>query len=72
MNITLDNASKDFHQLIEITGIDNMIEVCRIYGRCAIYIPKYNSLVRYDKSKRILSEFNGKNKRALMNKYMLV
>lgn len=69
MNILLEDFPEDLHQLIDVIGLEKMIEVCKIYGGCSVYLPKFDSLVRYDKSRRVVSEFNGKNARALMGKY---
>ena len=46
-----------------------MIEIIKYYGGINLYIPMYSSLVRCDKTKKVIKEYDGKNARALMSKY---
>ena len=69
MNIRLEDLPEDTHQLVEIVGMEKMIEIVKSYGGDTLYIPMYSSLVRCDKTKKVVKEYNGKNGRALMRKY---
>ena len=69
MNIRLEDLPEDTHQLVEIVGMEKMIEIVKSYGGDTLYIPMYSSLLRCDKTKKVVKEYNGKNGRALMRKY---
>ena len=71
MNIRLEDLPEDTHQLVEIVGMEKMIEIVKSYGGDTLYIPMYSSLVRCDKTKKVVKEYNGKNLTALRNKYGL-
>ena len=64
MNIRLEDLPEDTHQLVEIVGMEKMIEIVKSYGGDTLYIPMYSSLVRCDKTKKVVKEYNGKNGRA--------
>ena len=46
-----------------------MIALVKCYGEDTLYTPKYNSLVRCDKAKKVVKEYDEKNGMVLMKKY---
>lgn len=70
MNITLEDLPKGIHQMVEIIGMEKMLEVAKYYGGGIIYIPKYDSLVKCEKSRRIQEEYaGGRSAKSLMSEY---
>ena len=65
----MEDLPQGTHQLVEIIGMKKMIELVKCYGGDNLYIHKYNSLVRCDKAKKVVEEYDEKNGRVLMRKY---
>ena len=69
MSVQLYDVPWDLQERVNIIGMEKMIEIVKSYGGDTLYIPMYSSLVRCDKTKKVVKEYNGKNGRALMRKY---
>ena len=65
----MEDLLQGTHQQVKIIGIEKIIELVKCYGWDTLYISKYNSLVRCDKAKKVVKEYDGKNGRVLMRKY---
>ena len=71
MEIYKDDVPVRLHNLIYIIGMDKFVEVCRFYGGANFYITMYKNLIIYDRNRKMMREYNGKNSEALRMKYDL-
>lgn len=71
MEIYKEDVPEVLHNLIDIIGMDKFVEVSRFYGGANLYIPMYKNLMIYDRNRKIVREYNGKNSDALRKKYNL-
>lgn len=71
MNIILEDIPYNLHAIVEIIGMENFLEVSKLYGGSSIYIPVYNKTIMGDRNRRIVSEYNGKNLDRLRVRYDL-
>ncbi|MEG2789297.1 MAG: Mor transcription activator family protein [Romboutsia sp.] len=69
MEITRDDVPYQLHQLLDIIGYDNFLEVCKMYGGSAIYIPMYKSIMIGPRNKELIKDYDGKNIDMLRVKY---
>lgn len=63
--------SNEFLQIIELIGIENAIEICKIAGGDSLYIPVAKTLERPLRNKKIREEYNGYNSKKLSIKYQI-
>lgn len=71
MEIYKEDVPVSLHNLIDIIGMDKFVEVCMFYGGTNLYIPMYKNLIIYDRNRKMMREYNGKNSEALRKKYDL-
>ncbi|MEG1411708.1 MAG: Mor transcription activator family protein [Terrisporobacter sp.] len=71
MEITKDDVPYQLHTMVEIVGYHRFLEICKMYGGTAVYIPVYRKVVMSERNKQIIKEFNGRNINALSIKYNL-
>ena len=69
MEITKDDIPYQLHQLLDIIGQDKFLQVCKMYGGTAIYIPMYKTIIIGPRNKELIKNFNGKNINELSVKY---
>ncbi len=55
--------------LAECLGLDAFMKLTYNYGGVHLYIPKHEAVLRVARDKRIRSEYDGYNRRALALKY---
>ena len=71
MSITMEDIKEDLYMMVEIIGIEKFIEICKIYGGSAVYIPSHKKLLMSERNKNIKEEFDGSNTNYLRQKYNL-
>lgn len=71
MEIYKEDVPVSLHNLIDIIGMDKFVEVARFYGGANLYIPMYKNLMIYDRNRKIVKEYNGKNGEIIRKKYDL-
>lgn len=71
MNVLMEDIPYNLHTMADITGMDNFLRICKMYGGSSIYIPVYNKVIMGDRNRRIVSEYNGKNLDRLRVRYDL-
>mgnify|MGYP005835036007 CR=1 FL=1 len=69
--LTADELPEEYKELASIIGIENLMKLTQRYGGAALYIPKYDSVTKTIRNKRIKEEFNGGNYKELALKYNL-
>ncbi len=69
MNILIDDIPVNLQQIVDIIGMDNLIELSKIYGGASIYIPMHKTLLIRERNRKIVKEFNGVNGEILRRKY---
>ena len=57
--------------IAEVIGIDNYIELTKIFGGDNIYIQKYSEVIKIQRNAEIRAKFNGCNSEELAKKYDL-
>lgn len=68
----LDGEISDvFLQVIDLIGIENAIEICKLAGGDSLYIPVAKTLERPLRNKKIREEYNGYNSKTLSKKYKI-
>ncbi|MBU5306865.1 transcriptional regulator [Clostridioides mangenotii] len=69
MLIKLNDIPNNFHAMIEVIGIENFLEISKLYGGINMYIPIYSSLIRQARNRDIIGKYNGVNVNELAIKY---
>lgn len=69
MLIKLNDIPDNFHAMIEVIGIENFLEISKLYGGINMYIPIYSSLIREARNREIINKYNGVNVNELAIKY---
>lgn len=67
----LDQLSGEQRELAEIIGLDAYNVLIANLGGCQIYIPKWETIFKEVRNKKIKEDFNGFNHRELAKKYNL-
>lgn len=70
-SIRTEDLPEDLQQMASLVGLENTLKVVERFAGCQIYIPKPESVARFARDRRIISEFNGCNHRHLALKYNL-
>ena len=65
MNILIDNIPVNLQQMVDIIGMDKLIELSKVYGGASIYIPMHKTLRIHERNRNIAKEFNGVNGESL-------
>ncbi|MCC3863458.1 transcriptional regulator [Terrisporobacter petrolearius] len=61
MNILIDDIPVNLQRMVDIIGIDKLIELSKVYGGASIYIPMHKTLRIRERKRKIAKEFNGVN-----------
>ena len=69
MNILIDDITVNLQQIVNIIGVDKLVELSKIYGGASIYIPMHKTLRIRERNRKIAKEFNGVNRESLRRKY---
>ncbi len=69
MLIKLNDIPDNFHAMIEVIGIENFLEISKLYGGMNMYIPIYSSIIRVGRNREIIDKYNGVNVNELAIKY---
>lgn len=70
-DITEEMIPDTYKNVAETVGAKNLLKLAQEYGGTMIYIPKFDSLTRIIRDKKIKQEFNGGNYKELALKYNL-
>ncbi len=65
------NLKQRHKEYAELIGIENLIQLSRVFGGTSIYIPKEEELLKGLKYDKIAKEFTEKNAKELARKYHL-
>ena len=69
MEVTKEDIPYDLHVMVDIVGMDNFLEISKMYGGSNVYIPVYKKVIMGERNRQIIREFNGKNLAGLRLKY---
>ncbi|WP_304340832.1 Mor transcription activator family protein [Metaclostridioides mangenotii] len=69
MLVRVDDIPENFHAMIEIIGIENFLELFKLYGGMNMYIPIYSCIIREARNREIIEKYNGVNSNQLAVKY---
>lgn len=70
-DITEEMIPDTYKDVAEVIGAKSLLKLAQEYGGTMIYIPKFDSLTRIIRDKKIKQEFNGGNYKELALKYNL-
>lgn len=70
-DITEDMIPDAYKDIAEIIGAKSLLKLAQEYGGTMIYIPKFDSLTRIIRDKKIKQDFNGGNYKELALRYNL-
>lgn len=71
MEIKMEDIPDNMISMVEIIGMDNFVEITRIYGGDILYIPSYKSLKKQVRNRKIKTEYDGCNSKELSKNYDL-
>ncbi len=69
MKINMEDVCENIQILYDIVGMENFLEISKMYGGTNIYIPTYKSVIRNNRNREIIRKYNGKNINILANEY---
>ena len=69
MDIRIDDIPYDLHAMVDIIGVDKFLEVCKLYGGIAVYLPIHSRVTIGSRNRQMVKEYNGKNLDFLRVKY---
>lgn len=61
MDILIDDIPDNLHAMVDAIGMENFLEVSKLYGGSNIYIPVHNKVVMGERNREIAREYNGRN-----------
>lgn len=67
--ILMDDIPYNLQSMADIIGVDNFLEVCKLYGGKSVYTPVYKKVIMENRNREIARLYNGKNIDALRNRY---
>lgn len=70
-DVSIDMIPDSYKKLAEIITPKELLKLAELINGRMIYVPQYNRLIRLERNKQIIKEFNGKNYRELAEKYDL-
>ena len=70
MNILIDDIPVNLQQMVDIIGMDKLIELSKVYGGASIYIPMYKTLGIRERSTNIAKEFNGESLKKKIQQFL--
>lgn len=71
MNVVIEYIPYNLHTMADLVGVENILQICKMYGGSSIYIPVYNKVIIGDRNRRIVGEYNRKNLDRLRVRYDL-
>lgn len=69
MKVVMGDIPYDLHAMVDVVGMNDFLEISKLYGGRNVYIPVYKSVIKGDRNREIAKSYNGKNVDALRNKY---
>ena len=69
MEVIREDIPYDLHTMVDIVGMNNFLEICKMYGGSSVYIPVYKRVTLGKRNREIIKEYNGKNIDALRVKH---
>ena len=69
MNLLIDDIPINLKEMVDIIGMEKLVQLSKIYGGASLYIPMYKTLLIRDRNRKIVKQFNGKNGDFLRKKY---
>ena len=69
LNLLIDDIPINLQQMVDIIGMEKLVQLSKIYGGASLYIPMYKTLLIRDRNRKIVKQFNGKNGDFLRKKY---
>lgn len=71
MEIKKEDVSEILRPMVEIVGMEDFIEIVKVYGGDTLYIPTYKSLKIQERNRKIKTEYDGLNSKELSQVYEL-
>ena len=71
MEIKKEDIPDNMIAMVDIIGMEDFIEVTKLYGGDIVYIPSYKSLKRQSRNREINMAYDGFNARELSQVYEL-
>lgn len=71
LEIEIEDIPESVADLVEIIGLQRLIQLSKHIGGSSVYIPKYERLSRMARNRMVRMEFNGQNHKELAVKYNL-
>ena len=71
MNVIMEDIPYNLHTMVDIVGIENFLQICKMYGGSSIYIPVYSKMIMGDRNRRMVRDYNGTNIDRLRVRYDL-
>lgn len=71
MEIKMEDIPDNMIAMVEIIGMEDFIEVTKLYGGDIVYIPSYKSLKKQSRNREINMAYDGFNARELSQIYEL-
>lgn len=69
ISIKLEDIPGSYREIATIVGLDNFINLCRVFGGSSMYFPTARTILKPVRDESIKNEFNGANIRELSTKY---
>ena len=69
--ITIDDVPEEYHELVDVIGLDVFLELCRFVGGSQFYLPAIKSIELAGRNREIQSRFNGGNYKQLAAMFRL-
>lgn len=67
--LKIDDLSENHSEIAIACGMETLLEMCKHFGGGQVYIPTLNELIRSYVYKKVLFEYDGKNRKSLAVKY---
>lgn len=71
MEIKKEDVSEILRPMVEIVGMEDFIEIVKVYGGDTLYIPTYKSLKIQERNRKINMAYDGFNAKELSQVYEL-
>ena len=71
MEIKKEDVSAILRPMVEIVGMEDFIEIVKVYGGDTLYIPTYKSLKIQERNRKISIAYDGFNDKELSQFYEL-
>lgn len=71
MEIKMEDIPDNMITMVEIIGMDEFVELTRVYGGDILYIPSYKSLKKQVRNREIKTKYDGLNSKELAKDYDL-